>query len=656
MEIEFLPQDCDNGKMSLKSVYFSYIAAICLLFTAYLSSGQGTAFLYQGQLSSSGAPANGNYNFTFTLYNALTNGTPVSGSLTNFDVPVNNGLFSTTLDFGPGVFTGPAVWLQIGVCTNGQTTFTTLQPLQPILPTPYAVFANSASNLVGVLPASQLSGTLPASAFAGYTNTVALTNGADIFAGTFTGNGADVTNVNVTNLTGVLADSQLPNNTAYVNANQTFTGSNTFIGPNIFTNMAQNSFSGSFFGNGLVGWVVVPGTSVTASIDHGYLLTNSQVVTVTLPTTANPGDIIRIACGGTSGWQLQQLSGQSVVGNFLTYAKTWRQINSSDLNWNSIASSSDGTRMIAAVYAGNIYQSINSGQTWNSLTVASLGGSVEWTGVASSSDGTILAAVAYDNGIYLSTNSGSTWVPEESGSVIWDGIAESANGSNMIASIYGNDLYASANGGRTWTATAFSGNWTAVAMSASGSVMYGAAIGGIYSSANWSSVLSGTSGYDWVAIASSADGSRLIAAATNSGGGIYISSNGGSSWSSVGLPATNWTSVASSSDGSKLVAVVKGGLVYTSDNWGATWQNNGLTGNWQCVASSSDGSTVAAGIYNSTTSGLYGIYTAVSDSESMTTAGTGGFIGGSQGSAVELQYIGNNQFMPVSYSGEIWAQ
>jgi hypothetical protein len=28
---------------------------------------------------------------------------------------------------------------------------------------------------------------------------------------------------------------------------------------------------------------------------------------------------------------------------------------------------------------------------------------------------------------------------------------------------------------------------------------------------------------------------------------------------------------------------------------------------------------------------------------------------GSQGSAVELQYIGNNQFMPVSSTGILWA-
>jgi len=37
------------------------------------------------------------------------------------------------------------------------------------------------------------------------------------------------------------------------------------------------------------------------------------------------------------------------------------------------------------------------------------------------------------------------------------------------------------------------------------------------------------------------------------------------------------------------------------------------------------------------------------------TANTNSTIGGSQGSAVELQYIGNNQFIPVSSSGLLWA-
>ena len=80
--------------------------------------------------------------------------------------------------------------------------------------------------------------------------------------------------------------------------------------------MAGNSFSGSFFGNGLVGWIVVTGNTVQASVDHGYLLTNSQLVTVTLPASANPGDIVRIACAGAGGWQLAQNAGQSILGNF----------------------------------------------------------------------------------------------------------------------------------------------------------------------------------------------------------------------------------------------------------------------------------------------------------------------------------------------------
>ena len=661
--IEFSLEDCDNGKMYLKSGYFACVAGICLLFTADLSSGQGTAFLYQGQLGSGGSPAIGNYNFTFTLYNAVTNGTPVSGTLTNYDVPVNKGLFTTTLDFGTNEFTGPSIWLQIGVCTNGQTNFTTLSPLQPVLPTPYAIFANSASHLVGVLAASQLSGTLPSSAFAGYTNTVALTNGGNLFDGSFTGNGGAVTNVNVTNLTGVLADSQLPNNTAYLNSNQTFTANNTFNGANVFTNLYGNSFSGSFFGNGLVGWTVVSGASVQAQIDHGYLLTDSQLVTVTLPATANPGDIVRIACAGASGWQLAQNASQSVVGNFMTYAKTWRQSGAQALNWTSIASSSDGTRLAAAGYSSDIYLSTDSGKTWTGSS-ADNAGTLDWTGVASSSDGTILAAVAADNGIYVSSNSGSTWKVVGSASVLWDGVASSASGSNLVASTYGSYLYVSANGGTSWSqgenasGQAITASWTAVASSASGSQMYATYIGGIYSSANsgvnWSAT--GAPGDYWVAIASSANGTRLIAAATNSTGGVYISSNSGASWSQV-LPTGTWTAVASSSDGGKLVAVTKGGAVYTSSNWGASWQNNAMTAQWESVASSSDGSTVAAGINNTvTTSGLYGIYTAASTAQMVTTAGANGSLSGSQGSAAELQYIGNNQFMPVSFSGTLWAQ
>jgi hypothetical protein len=119
---------------------------------------QGTAFTYQGQLNDNGRPANGLYDIRFTLWDSLTNGNLVAGSVTNSGTAASNGLFVAVLDFGSDAFTGPARWLQLDVRTNGNGEFVSLVPRQPILPTPYSIMANSASNLLGALPASQLSG------------------------------------------------------------------------------------------------------------------------------------------------------------------------------------------------------------------------------------------------------------------------------------------------------------------------------------------------------------------------------------------------------------------------------------------------------------------------------------------------------------------
>ena len=123
---------------------------------------QSTAFSYQGRLNDGGNAANGLYDLRFAVWDAVTNGNAVSGLLTNPYTPIANGLFSVTLDFGADVFSGPGRWLEIGVRTNGTGAFTELSPRQPLLPAPYAIMANSASNLLGTLPAAQLSGTIPA--------------------------------------------------------------------------------------------------------------------------------------------------------------------------------------------------------------------------------------------------------------------------------------------------------------------------------------------------------------------------------------------------------------------------------------------------------------------------------------------------------------
>jgi hypothetical protein len=158
---------------------------------------QGTAFTYQGRLLDTSSPANGNYDMRFYLRDALSGGNPVGATNTLAPVAVSNGLFTVVLDYGSGIFTGPARWLEIGVRTNGSVSaYFTLSPREALTAVPYAI---TAGNLTGTLPASQLSGTLPSAQFSGtYSGAVTLNNAGN----SFSGNGATLTGVNAATLNG----------------------------------------------------------------------------------------------------------------------------------------------------------------------------------------------------------------------------------------------------------------------------------------------------------------------------------------------------------------------------------------------------------------------------------------------------------------------
>src|SRR5215470_3832075 len=110
---------------------------------------QGTAFTYQGHLNDGTNSANGSYDFRFLLSPDGTTNNFVGSASTNNAVAVNDGLFTAAIDFGTGVFTGHSYWLAVEVRTNGASFYTRLVPLQPLTPTPYAIFAITASNLSG---------------------------------------------------------------------------------------------------------------------------------------------------------------------------------------------------------------------------------------------------------------------------------------------------------------------------------------------------------------------------------------------------------------------------------------------------------------------------------------------------------------------------
>lgn len=104
---------------------------------------QSTEFGYQGQLQMASAPASGNFDFEFLLYDALSGGAQVGSTLTRSSVPVTGGAFSVKLDFGSN-FPGANRFLEIHVRPTGGGTFTPLIPRQAISSSPYSVKSISA--------------------------------------------------------------------------------------------------------------------------------------------------------------------------------------------------------------------------------------------------------------------------------------------------------------------------------------------------------------------------------------------------------------------------------------------------------------------------------------------------------------------------------
>lgn len=153
------------------------------LISCALANAAQAPFIYRGQLTVSGQPASGTFDLTFGLASLPDPGLGILAVVTNQAVPVTNGAFAVTLDFGTDVFDGSPKWLETGVRTHGaNSAFTLLSPRQPLLSVPSALQANVANraavatNLVDgglslrEVPAASLFGSVPLSSLAGITH------------------------------------------------------------------------------------------------------------------------------------------------------------------------------------------------------------------------------------------------------------------------------------------------------------------------------------------------------------------------------------------------------------------------------------------------------------------------------------------------------
>ncbi|NOT35134.1 MAG: hypothetical protein HOP12_13380 [Candidatus Eisenbacteria bacterium] len=128
-------------KRSLISVF-----AVLLIAMPCFAAPLGNSITYQGQLVRNSTPYAGNADFVFRLFNAVTGGTQVGGSLSIAALPVAAGLFTAELDFG-AVFDGTAMWLDVQVKTPGEGSYTTLTPRVKLTAAPYALRALSSAGV-----------------------------------------------------------------------------------------------------------------------------------------------------------------------------------------------------------------------------------------------------------------------------------------------------------------------------------------------------------------------------------------------------------------------------------------------------------------------------------------------------------------------------
>jgi len=127
---------------------------------------------------------------------------------------------------------------------------------------------------------------------------------------------------------------------------------------------------------------------------------------------------------------------------------TWTYTDQSGVKWISIASNSDGSRLVGNDFNGDLWTSADFGVNWTDQT--SSFGSLRWTSIASSYDGSHLAATASSwtpfsvpgYYIYLSSDYGVTWetatVP---GANDWNSIAMSADGNLLAAVATNSDIW-----------------------------------------------------------------------------------------------------------------------------------------------------------------------------------------------------------------------
>ena len=396
-----------------------------------------SAFYFSDQLTVNGTAANGNYDFTFKLFNALTNGNLVAGPVTNLAVAVVSGSYTTVVDFGTNIFNGSNYWLEVAVRSSGPGTFTTLSPRLPILADPYASYAlvagsatsaNSvlATNIVGRLGWSQLPSGILSNNASGVT-----------LQGTFSGNGQNLTNVSVqaSNVLGRLGSAQLPagvltNNASGVTLQGTFSGNGQNLtnvsvqSSNVLGRLGSAQLPSGILSNNASG-VTLQGTFS----GNGQNLTNVSVqasnVLGPLGSAQLPASVLTNNASGVTLQGTFSGNGQNLTNVSVQASNVLGPLGSAQLPADVLTNNASGITL-AGTFAGN-------GGGLTNLNAAYLAGTLP-VGVVTNSNG---SRVAYVEDVVVGSVAGSNILGPIPAELIAPSVLTNGAGAVTLAGTFG---------------------------------------------------------------------------------------------------------------------------------------------------------------------------------------------------------------------------
>ena len=141
----------------MRSTYLCMVLVVAATAVPCPAAGPtDTAMTYQGELRNAGTPVTDLTDFRFLLFAEAVEGNQLGLTLELLDAEPVDGRFTVDLDFGAVLFQGDGRWLEIHVRNPaGVGSYVVLDPRQPIMPAPYALFALAENG--DVLPADAYS-------------------------------------------------------------------------------------------------------------------------------------------------------------------------------------------------------------------------------------------------------------------------------------------------------------------------------------------------------------------------------------------------------------------------------------------------------------------------------------------------------------------